>query len=217
MKDFNEKFVPIGKHVLPPLPYDYDALEPIISKDTLHFHHDKHHLGYVNGLNAAELALEEARKAGDLALVKHWEREVAFNGSGHLLHSIYWTVMTPNGQERPDLETEKLIEASFGSFTAFKEQFVKAAVAVEASGWAILAWNTSWQRLEVLNAEKHQNLAIWGSIPILVIDLWEHAYYLDYQNRRADYVNAWWPLINWEEVDRRLALAKGAQTPIELS
>lgn len=214
MEDLNAYTVPIGGHELPPLPYSYDALAPVISQSALHFHHDRHHLSYVEGLNQAELALVEVRRTGEYSLIKHWEREVAFNGSGHILHSIYWAVMTPKSTGRPGFETEKQILKTFGSLEGFKEQFIKAAIGVEASGWGILDWNPAWGRLEILNAEKHQNLTEWGSIPLLVVDLWEHAYYLDYQNRRADYVNAWWSLVNWEEVERRLQLAMPARVPI---
>ncbi len=214
MEGKNIQTVAIGKHELPPLPYAYDALEPVIGRDTLHFFHDRHHLAYVEGLNKAELALEEARKSGDYSVLKHWEREIAFNGSGHILHSIYWATMTPEGPQEPGPQTESLLKAAFGDLAKFKDQFIKAAVGVEASGWGILAWNPAWGRLSVLNAEKHQNLTEWGAIPLLVVDLWEHAYYLDYQNRRAEYVNNWWPLINWQEVERRLKLALSARMPL---
>ncbi|MEW6447319.1 MAG: superoxide dismutase [Bacillota bacterium] len=210
------KPVPPGGHRLPPLPYTYDALEPVISSVTLRIHHDRHHLSYVEGLNKAELELVEARRRGDFSLVKHWERELAFHGSGHILHSIYWTVMTPWGGGRPGPLSHKHISGYFGSISAFQEQFTAAAADVEASGWAVLVWNPAWRRLELLTAEKHQNLTQWGGIPILVIDIWEHAYYLDYQNRRRDYVNAWWQLVNWPEVERRLELALSAELPLNV-
>lgn len=206
--------VPPGGHQLPPLPYPYDALEPLISERQLRLHHDRHHLAYVEGLNKAELKLIEARQQGDFALVKHWERELAFHGSGHILHSIYWTVMTPWGKGGPSGLLLEKITNYFASMRAFKEQFEKAAIDVEGSGWAILIWQPAWSRLEILTAEKHQDLTQWGGIPILVLDVWEHAYYLDYQNRRADYVKAWWQLVNWPEVERRLQLALAAQVPL---
>ncbi|MDD2422365.1 MAG: superoxide dismutase, partial [Heliobacteriaceae bacterium] len=141
----------------------------------------------------------------DFSLVKHWERELAFHGSGHILHSIFWTVMAPPGSGgRPGPETTRQIKGYFGSLGAFKEQFSTAAVNVEASGWAVLVWQPAWGRLEILTAEKHQNLTQWGCIPILVLDVWEHAYYLDYQNRRQNYVNSWWQVVNWYEVEWRL-------------
>lgn len=209
-------YVPPGGHRLPPLPYPYDALEPVIGRKTLQIHHDRHHLSYVEGLNKAELKLVEARRTGDFSLVKHWEREIAFNGSGHILHSIYWTVMAPGGRGTPGFYTRREIERYFGSFASFQGQFGEAAIQVEASGWGILALVPSWGRLEILTAEKHQNLTQWGAIPVLVVDAWEHAYYLDYQNRRGDYVRSWWSLVNWEEVERRLRLAMGAKVPLEI-
>lgn len=193
--------------MLPPLPYPYDALEPYISATTLRIHHDRHHLAYVNGLNRAELALAEARESANFTLVKHWERELAFHGSGHILHSIYWTNMTPGGGGVPGGFLAVEINRAFGSFAAFRGQFGAAAEQVEASGWAILVWQPYWRRLEILTAEKHQDLTQWGGIPVLVVDVWEHAYYLDYQNRRGDYLSAWWNVVNWADADRRLVAA----------
>ncbi|MCL6635564.1 MAG: superoxide dismutase, partial [Peptococcaceae bacterium] len=145
----------------------------------------------------------------------HWERELAFHGSGHILHSIYWTSMAPVGRGgQPGVQTQNQIMSYFGSFTAFTEQFTEAAINVEASGWAVLVWQPAWGRLEILNAEKHQDLTQWGGIPILVLDVWEHAYYLDYQNRREDYVRAWWQLVHWEEVEKRLLMAMQARLPL---
>ncbi|MFZ5597724.1 MAG: superoxide dismutase [Bacillota bacterium] len=209
--------VPPGGHQLPPLPYSYNALEPIISATTLTIHHDKHHKAYVEGLNTAEMKLVEARRSGDFSLVKHWERELAFNGSGHILHSVYWTIMAPVGQGgQPGAQTQNQINTYFGNFSAFQGQFSSAAEKVEASGWAVLVWHPAWGRMEILTAEKHQNLTQWGGIPILVLDVWEHSYYLDYQNRRGDYIKAWWQLVNWWEVERRLLWAMQAQIPLYL-
>jgi Fe-Mn family superoxide dismutase len=208
-------YTPAGKHKLPPLPYPYDALEPIISSTTLRYHHDHHHKSYVDGLNKAELALVDARKKDNFTFIKYWENELAFNGSGHILHSIYWTIMAPQGFEsEPGRCTVKEINKYFGSFDAFLDQFVNAAIKVEASGWGILVWNPAWSHLEMLTAEKHQNLTQWGSIPILVIDVWEHAYYLDYQYNREEYVKEWLKLINWFEVENRLRLAMEGELPL---
>lgn len=209
--------VPPGGHRLPPLPYPYNALEPVISGTALRIHHDRHHKSYVDGLNKAELKLTEARRERDFSLIKHWERELAFYGSGHILHSVFWTIMTPMGTGQPGPETWRQINNYFGGFFTFQEQFAAAATDVEASGWAVLVWQPAWERLEILTAEKHQDLAQWGGIPILVLDVWEHAYYLDYQHRRADYVKAWWQLVNWAEVERRLKLAMQARVPLILS
>ncbi len=173
---------------LPPLPYPYNALEPHMDEQTMHLHHDMHHKAYVDGLNNAEKKLAEARTSGDLALVKHWERELAFHGSGHFLHAMFWTNMAPAGKGgggQPAGTLADQIITDFGSFDAFKKQYSAAAVAVEGSGWAILAWQPEGNRLVILTAEKHQNLTQWGVIPLLVLDVWEHAYYLKYQNKRA--------------------------------
>ena len=200
-----------NKYELPPLPYAYDALEPHIDEQTMRLHHDKHHLSYVNGLNSALEKLAAAREAGDFALVKHWSREAAFHGSGHLLHSIFWPNMAPAGSGPAEAEGDLAaqIARDFGSFEAFKAHFTAAAGAVEGSGWALLVWEPNAGQLEVLTAEKHQNLTQWGVVPLLVLDVWEHAYYLNYQNNRGAYVNAWWNVINWADVAERFAAARG--------
>lgn len=209
--------VPPGQHRLPPLPYDYNALEPIINKESLTIHHNKLHKAYVDALNNAELNLVKARKTKDYEYIKYWENELAFNGSGHILHSIFWTVMCPVGTGgQPGPVTMTQILKYFGSFDAWKEQFKKATEKVEGSGWGILTWQSTWGHLEVLQAGKHQNLTQWSGIPILICDVWEHAYYLDYQNKRKEYINDWWKLINWYEVERRLILAMNGQVPLTL-
>jgi len=199
---------------LPPLPYGYDALEPYIDEQTMHLHHDIHHLGYVNGLNTALQKLADARKAGDFALVKHWEREAAFHGSGHFLHAIFWPNMAPAGRGgggEPTGDLANQINRDFGSFEAFKSQFLAASNAVEGSGWGILAWEPEAGQLVILTAEKHQNLTQWGVTPLLVLDVWEHAYYLKYQNKRAEYTKAFFNIINWSNVAQRFAQAKGGR------
>ena len=197
-------------HELPPLPYQYDALEPYIDEQTMRLHHDIHHAGYVTGLNNAEARLAEARAAGDFALVKHWSREAAFHGSGHLLHSIFWPNMLAASEAKPAPEgaLSAAIDSAFGSFEAFKAQFIAASVAVEGSGWGILAYRPDDDSLVVLTAEKHQNLTQWGVVPLLVLDVWEHAYYLKYQNRRGEYVKNFFNIINWADVAARYAKAR---------
>ncbi len=200
------------KHELPPLPYAYDALEPHIDEQTMRLHHDKHHLGYVNGLNKAEEKLAEARAAGDFAMVKHWSREAAFHGSGHFLHAIFWPNMAPAGNGgggAPSGTLAEQINKDFGSFEAFKAHFTAAAGAVEGSGWALLVWQPVGEKLEVLQSEKHHNLTQWGVVPLLVLDVWEHAYYLKYQNNRGAYVDAWWNVVNWSDVAERFKAARG--------
>ena len=211
-------YIAPGKHQLPPLPYPYNALEPVIGEKTLRIHHDKHHKGYVDGLNSAEMELVKARREGNYDLIRHWEREIAFNGSGHILHSIYWTIMSPiYTEDKVYPSTYNEIVKSFGSFENFKEQFISASSKIEGSGWGILVWNPAWRRLVILTAENHQNLTQWGSIPILVVDVWEHAYYLNYQNERNKYIESWWNLINWHEVERRLNFAMMGIMPLTIN
>jgi Fe-Mn family superoxide dismutase len=188
---------------LPPLPYALDALEPYYDARTLELHHAKHHQAYVAGFNAALDKLAAARTSGDWALVKHLEREAAFHGGGHLLHSILWTNLAPGGGT-PGAALADAITREFGSFAAFDGQIRTAANAVEGSGWAVLAAEPGTGQLAVLQIEKHQNQALPGWVPILAIDVWEHAYYLKYQNRRAEWVDALMKhLVNWADVTRR--------------
>lgn len=203
----SDRAVPIGGHRLPPLPYPYNALEPYIDEKTMRIHHDKHHLSYVNDLNKAEKKLEEARRTGDFDLVKHWERELAFNGGGHYLHTLFWTIMSPQGGGKPSGPLAEQIKKDFGSYEAFKKHFSSAAEKVEGGGWAILVWSPRAGRLEILQSEKHQNLTQWESIPLLPLDVWEHAYYLKHQNERNKYIEDWWHVVNWPEVEKRYAQA----------
>jgi Fe-Mn family superoxide dismutase len=200
--------VPIGGHMLPPLPYSYKALEPYIDEKTMRIHHDKHHQSYVDGLNIAENKLEEARRTGDFDLVKHWERELAFNGAGHYLHTLFWDVMSPRGGGKPNGALLEEINRSFGNYDSFKKQFTEAANKVEGGGWAILVWSPRSHRLEILTAEKHQNLSQWDVVPLLPLDVWEHAYYLKHQNERPAYTKDWWNVVNWPFVAERYAKAR---------
>ncbi|RSK27499.1 superoxide dismutase [Bacillus sp. HMF5848] len=195
--------VPIGQHTLPPLPYNYNALEPYIDEEIMRLHHTKHHQSYVDGLNKAELKMQQSRKTGDYDLLKHWEREAAFHGSGHYLHTLFWDVMTPTGGGMPKGKLLKQIDMDFGSFDDFKAHFSKAAEQAEGVGWAILVWAPRAQRLEILQTEKQQLFTQWDTIPILPLDVWEHAYYLQYKTDRKSYVKNWWNLINWPFVEER--------------
>ena len=193
--------------VLPALPYAAAALEPYIDKKTVKLHHDKHHAGYVKGLNAALDKLIEARAKGDFGLIKHWSREAAFHGSGHILHSLYWENMAPPQKKGCSGALLEAIKKDFGGQKPFEDQFKAAAKAVEASGWCVLVREPMAGKLMILQCEKHQDLAVWGAAPLLVCDLWEHAYYLKYQNRRAEYVENFMKIVNWKEVARRYDLA----------
>lgn len=190
-------------HELPPLPYDYEALEPHIDAQTMRLHHDKHHLAYVNGLNKAEEKLAEARDKNDFALVKHWEREAAFHGAGHFLHCIFWENMAPKAGGQPSGPLAAAIDKKFGSYNAFMNHFKAAGAAVEGSGWVLLTKNNMTGQLEILTAEKHQDLSQWVVTPLLVCDVWEHAYYLKYQNNRGAYLDAFTNVINWKDVEKR--------------
>ncbi|UOE54270.1 superoxide dismutase [Cytobacillus oceanisediminis] len=199
----NEPFISAGKHILPPLPYDYSALEPHISGEIMRLHHDKHHQSYVDGLNKAEVMLQNARDNIDYNLVKHWSRELAFHGSGHYLHTIFWNNMSPEGGGKPSGALLKEINKYFGSFERFKSHFSEAAKQVEGVGWAILVWSPRARRLEILQSERHMLLTQWDTIPLLALDVWEHAYYLQYKNNRGDYVKNWWNVVNWKDVEDR--------------
>src|SRR5699024_4420589 len=195
--------VPPGKHKLPPLPYSYDALEPTIDEEIMRLHHDKHHQSYVDGLNKAETKMKEARQKGNFDLIRHWEREAAFNGAGHYLHTIFWNVMSPNGGGKPQGALLEQIKHDFGNYNAFKNHFTEAAKNVEGPGWAILVWSPRSHRLVSLQAEKHQLLSQWDVVPLLVLDVWEHAYYLQYKTDKDKYVDNWWNVVNWDHVTKR--------------
>jgi len=187
-----------GEYILPDLPYDYDALEPMYDEQTLRIHHDKHHAGYVKKLNAAVSKLEQARKNKDYGNIQAVSNELAFNGSGHVLHTLFWHSMKPGGGGDMPSDMKTAMEQSFGSVDAAKSQFAAATKAVEASGWGVLAYEPVSQRMVILQCEKHQNLTIWGVTPLLVCDVWEHAYYLKNQNRRNEYIDNWFNVINWD-------------------
>ena len=186
-----------GQYTLPELPYAYDALEPLYNANALKIHHTKHHAGYVKGLNGTLEKLEASRKLGDYGSVKALLRDLAFNGSGHILHCLFWNSMTPKGSEVPP-GLDKAIVASFGSVDAAKAEFVAATKAVEGSGWGVLAYEPAADKLLILQAEKHQNLTVWGVMPLLVCDVWEHAYYLQYASDRGQWVDNFMKLANWK-------------------
>jgi Fe-Mn family superoxide dismutase len=196
-----------GTYALPPLPYAYNALEPSIDEQTMHLHHDIHFAGYMNGLNAALKQVADARGANAFPQIQYWENQLAFNGSGYFLHNVFFQNMAPAGT-KPSDDLQKSLAGQFGSLDAFKAQFSAAAAAVEGSGWAILGWQPFGKKAVVLQAEKHQNLTQWGVVPVLALDVWEHAYYLKYQNKRADYIKAWWNVVNWDNVAMRYDAAQ---------
>jgi len=200
-------------HELPELPYAYNALEPYYDEQTVRLHHDIHHAGYVKGLNAAQEKLAAMLQSGDYAAIKAVCAELAFHGSGHILHSMFWTNMKPGGGGAPSGELAEAIAKQAGSFDTFKALFLAATNAVAGSGWGVLAYRSSDDSLVVLQAEKHENLTQWGVMPILALDVWEHAYYLKYQNKRPEWTKAFMEhLVNWDDVAKRLAAARRAAT-----
>jgi Fe-Mn family superoxide dismutase len=199
-----------GHYELPELPYAYDALEPAIDEQTMRLHNDIHFNAYKNGLNRALDNLAKSRESGDFSMVQYWEGQLAFHGAGYMLHLVFFQHMAPYGSSSPSEKLQRRLAKDFGSFDAFKAHFNAASGAVEASGWGILGYQPVGNKLIIMQAEKHQNLTQWGVIPMLVIDVWEHAYYLEYQNRRAEYVQNFWKVVNWKVLEERIALADKA-------
>lgn len=192
------------RYELPALPYAYNALEPVISAEIMMLHHDKHHAAYVNGANAALEKLEKARSGEQEIDIKAVLRDLSFNVNGHILHEMFWeTMRAPQDNNMPGADVSALLDKNFGSFEAFQKQFSAAAKAVEGSGWALLV-SDHLQNLLMIQIEKQNLMNIAGYTPILGIDVWEHAYYLDYKNDRAAFVDAWWRVVNWDAVVRRI-------------
>ncbi|MFA5607619.1 MAG: superoxide dismutase [Leucobacter sp.] len=202
----------MAAYSLPELPYDYAALEPHISGKIMQLHHDKHHQAYVTGANAALEQLAEARDAGNLGAVNKLEKDLAFNVGGHVNHTIFWNNLSPEGGDRPEGELAAAIDEYFGDFEKFQAHFTATAMGVQGSGWAVLAWDALGQRPNIVQLFDQQGNLPAGTIPLLMLDVWEHAYYLDYLNVRADYVKAFWNIANWQDVAKRFAAAR-SQTP----
>jgi len=183
---------------LPPLPYDYDALEPHISEQVVTWHHDTHHQGYVNGLDSAEETLAENRSNGDFGSSASAIRNVTHNGCGHYLHTLFWENMDPNGGGEPAGDLRERIEEDFGSVDAWKGEFEAAASG--AGGWALLVYDPVAKQLRNLVVDKHDQGALWGAHPILALDVWEHSYYHDYGPARGDFVDNFFEVLNWDSV-----------------
>jgi Fe-Mn family superoxide dismutase len=199
---------------LPPLPYDYNALEPYIDEETMHLHHDKHHQAYVNNLNAAVQGQEQFASMPVEELIQHINElpqnirtAVQNNGGGHANHSMYWQIMKPNGGGQPSGELADAINSTFGSFDQFKAAFNDAGTKRFGSGWAWLVMDQNGN-LQVTSSANQDSPLMQGLFPIMGNDVWEHAYYLKYQNRRPDYLNAWWNVVNWDEIEKRYQQAK---------
>ncbi len=198
------------KYVLPDLDYDYGALEPHISAKIMELHHDKHHLAYVNGANQALEGLKEAQETKNFARVAALEHALAFNLSGHILHALFWKNLSPHGGGRPEGALAQAIDRDFGSFEGLKGQFTNAAMTTMGSGWAALVWDPAGKRLMTTEIHDHQSETTTGSTPIMVLDAWEHAYYLQYHNDKARFFEAIWNVWNWKDIAARFERAKAA-------
>ena len=199
-------------YTLPDLPYDYSALAPSISGKIMELHHSKHHQAYVTGANNALAQLAEARDAGALGNVNKLEKDLAFNLGGHVNHSVFWTNMSPDGGDKPVGDLAAAIDDQFGSFDKFVAHFTATALGVQGSGWSVLAFDSVAQRLVIFQLFDQQGNVPLGVVPLLMLDVWEHAYYLDYLNVRADYVKAFWNIVDWANVQARFTAAT-VQTP----
>ena len=193
---------------LPELPYRYDALEPLLSREILELHHGAHHAAYVKGANDTLDKLTDARRTGRFDYIGQLEKSLAFNLSGHVLHSLLWRNLTADGGGTPTGELMTALKQDFGSFDAFKQQLTAAAGSVQGSGWGALSWEPLGKRLLVEQVFDHQGNTGNGTVPILVVDMWEHAYYLQYRNKKAAWLEAFWQLVNWSDVAARLALVR---------
>ena len=200
----------MSTYTLPDLPYDYAALEPHISAEIMELHHSKHHKAYVDGANTALEKLAAARDSGDFGTVPMLEKNLAFNLGGHTNHSVFWQNMSPEGGDRPDGEVAAMIDQHFGSFEGFKGQFEAAGTTIQGSGWAVLSWDSMAQKPLVFQLWDQQGNVPIGQTPLLMLDMWEHAFYLQYRNVKADYVSAWWNVVNWSDVSQRLERARSA-------
>jgi Fe-Mn family superoxide dismutase len=198
----------MAAYTLPDLPYDYGALEPHISGEIMQLHHDKHHNTYVTALNEVLDKLATARDNGDFGAIVGLEKTLSFNLGGHLNHSVFWKNLSPDGGDKPDGELAAAINESFGSFDGFQAHFTSAATTIQGSGWAILAWDTLGQSLHIVQLYDQQANVPVCMVPIVMVDMWEHAFYLQYKNVKPDYVKAWWNVVNWADAATRFEAAR---------
>ncbi|MEV1294528.1 superoxide dismutase [Pseudonocardia sp. NPDC049635] len=199
----------MAEYTLPDLPYDYSALAPHIAPEIMELHHSKHHNTYVQGLNATLEKLAEARDKNDFGAIVGLEKTLAFNLGGHVNHSAFWKNLSPDGGDKPTGDLASAIDENFGSFDAFQAHFTAAATTIQGSGWAILGYDQLGGRLLIHQLYDQQSQLPAGQTPIVLLDMWEHAFYLQYKNVKPDYVKAWWNVVNWADAAERLAAAKG--------
>ena len=197
------------KYTLPDLAYDFAALEPHISGRIMQLHHGKHHAAYVAGANATLDLMAEARDKNDLTWINKLQKDLAFNLGGHVNHSIFWKNLSASGGDKPTGELAAAIDEYFGSFDSFRAHFSANAMGIQGSGWSILAWDVLGQRLIIEQLYDQQGNLVAASVPLLMLDMWEHAFYLDYQNVKADYVAAFWSIVSWQDVQARFEAARG--------
>ena len=195
-----------GNFIHQPLPYNTDYLEPFMDAETLHLHHTFHHGGAVQGANKDIEMIKKVMNSEDLTLADHWTKRLSFHLSSHILHSIFWTNLA-NKKSQPTGDLLKRIEKDFGSTNKMQGMIAKKSKSIEGSGWGILAYQPYSDNLVVLQCENHHKLTLWGAVPLLVIDVWEHAYYLKYKNKRGDFVDALMNIINWDNVAQRYDIA----------
>jgi Fe-Mn family superoxide dismutase len=208
----------MAEYTLPDLPYDYAALAPHISARIMELHHDKHHAAYVAGANTALAKLAEARESADYANLPKLEKDLAFHLGGHINHSIFWKNLSPDGGDKPTGDLAAAIDDNFGSFDKFVAHFSAAALGLQGSGWAVLSWDPVGKQLIIQQMFDQQGNTALGTIPVLQLDMWEHAFYLDYVNVKADYVKAFWNIANWADAQARFEASRsGASLLLLLS
>ena len=198
-------------YTLPALEYDYGALEPHISGQIMELHHDKHHATYVKGANTALEKLAQARDSDDFGSISKLQKDLAFNLSGHVLHSLFWQNLSPNGGGEPSGEMAAQLGTDFGGFDRFKRHMTEAASTIQGSGWALAAWDPASGRIIIEQVYDHQGNHGQGTMPLLAIDAWEHAYYLQYKNAKADFFSAVWNVFDWNDVAQRLVAARATE------
>lgn len=202
----------MADYSLPELPYDYAALEPYISGEIMELHHDKHHATYVKGINTAVDQLSEMRDKEEFTFLGTLEKNLAFHLGGHVNHSVFWTNMSPDGGDKPVGDLAARIDADFDSFDKFRAQFEANALGVQGSGWSVLTWDMVAQKLYIVQHFDHQGNVPICMVPLLMLDMWEHSYYLQYKNDKATFVKQWWNIVNWADVQARFEKAS-KQTP----